>query len=1152
MIDIKSYAKQKDNVIDYLSSSKGFANNTITINGGGSVNSAQGVYLWGNYHDHTQDINGDLTSNGTVKGNSLSATHGISGETLDISNDIRTYTIHSTGKATLGEIESTYADITTVDAGSVIADLGSFTNVQVTDTLTALNAIIDYLTSKEITTEYLTVTKAAHFFKLVIDEIKATQGQIIITPANATIDKVVTLNNGNYKCYFRATDGDKKIYQTFEANDQIVCQTFNAATGTSYNVSNKFYWRLCTQVSSAVEQTEIDGQTVDCHWVILSDTDKDTYSISVPEKGDEIVMLGNRTDSTRQAAITIGAYNNPYLDSGIHAPFIIQYDGINDYNLSTHRKNVISNGFNQLKGQFITNTGDDIEDLINQTQQGLITYMHTAYANSADGTLNFSKTYFTDALYIGFCSNHTESDTLLVYSDYTWNRLKGEDGTDGQSIKLIPVTENVPISSEGTAGVQLSYNIVQYSGTTATTLTANTSNYYVRFKPYYLNTQGSYTNLSTGTTTPSYTNASYQTNWKTINNPLQYLLVELVKGNTVYDKRIVYAQLAPAASFTITDSITSTVQGHDTQINSNTNAISTLQQNYNSINLTVQGHTTSISNLEDDVADMTTDISNLEIRADGISSMVSKYSGVQLINDYGWTKRNGTAAKYNPDTQAYSLEAYTYDGSTYYGIYSNVVKLESGKTYVFSCYSNIPNPPVTVYYSATNKQPVEFSTTVATTLTVYDDDKYLNAKRHAYKFTATSNGYYVIKYGVESAVNNAFYRPQLELGEVPTTYDLNSQMMSSEILQSANNILLQVSSCGINIDESQITLRGNTEIIGNLTLSESDQGFVLVGIGGTTIITPQSIGTYSQFRGKTSTDRALNNMEVSLYFYKPSNTYYYYLFSSRNNLGYIKSGATLTFKNQNIQLLYTDYTTAQTDTFQVTYYVYQNTSLLTSFTNTQLSTSTIGTVTTTADGNVTVNIRIEGTITNYPSDFTNKATDTIYGSIQYSVNIPVMDAFCMLGYDGIGVNYGNNKTVYIGQEGTIIRYANNQGLKVSDSGVQKLNPNSTGTTEQWVGLSTLKVTFLPNSDYTVQDDDELLIASNYTANHTVTLPVTGSGAWKGRIIYVKDYSEKEITISAPNHLKIRNQNGTSSSDTCNNTAQMYIFDGIYWLQYYCG
>ena len=54
------------------------------------------------------------------------------------------------------------------------------------------------------------------------------------------------------------------------------------------------------------------------------------------------------------------------------------------------------------------------------------------------------------------------------------------------------------------------YNIRYIKGTNEFAVSASTSGYYVRFKP---NTSSSYTNLSVNTTTPNYTNTSYQTNY---------------------------------------------------------------------------------------------------------------------------------------------------------------------------------------------------------------------------------------------------------------------------------------------------------------------------------------------------------------------------------------------------------------------------------------------------------------------------------------------------------------------------------------------------------------------------------------------------------------------------------------------------------------
>lgn len=93
------------------------------------------------------------------------------------------------------------------------------------------------LLAGNISVETLTVTKAAHFFSLIIDEIKSVGGQIILTPANAKVDKVIPLNNA-YKCLWKATDGDKNIYNQFEKDDQVVCQTFNLGQSNT-NVQNE-------------------------------------------------------------------------------------------------------------------------------------------------------------------------------------------------------------------------------------------------------------------------------------------------------------------------------------------------------------------------------------------------------------------------------------------------------------------------------------------------------------------------------------------------------------------------------------------------------------------------------------------------------------------------------------------------------------------------------------------------------------------------------------------------------------------------------------------------------------------------------------------------------------------------------------------------
>ncbi|MGO1442594.1 MAG: hypothetical protein ACTHWD_00175 [Lactobacillus delbrueckii] len=61
---------------------------------------------------------------------------------------------------------------------------------------------------------------------------------------------------------------------------------------------------------------------------------------------------------------------------------------------------------------------------------GKTTYVHVAYANSADGKANFSVNYFADALYIGVLTDYTQADST-DYTQYTWSRLKGDAGDQG-------------------------------------------------------------------------------------------------------------------------------------------------------------------------------------------------------------------------------------------------------------------------------------------------------------------------------------------------------------------------------------------------------------------------------------------------------------------------------------------------------------------------------------------------------------------------------------------------------------------------------------------------------------------------------------------------------------------------------------------------
>ena len=67
---------------------------------------------------------------------------------------------------------------------------------------------------------------------------------------------------------------------------------------------------------------------------------------------------------------------------------------------------------------------------------GVSSYVHFAYANSADGSQGFSTTPFDGALYIGVLTDSNKSDSEN-YLDYAWSLIKGTDGTNGLGVDNI-------------------------------------------------------------------------------------------------------------------------------------------------------------------------------------------------------------------------------------------------------------------------------------------------------------------------------------------------------------------------------------------------------------------------------------------------------------------------------------------------------------------------------------------------------------------------------------------------------------------------------------------------------------------------------------------------------------------------------------------
>lgn len=184
----------------------------------------------------------------------------------------------------------------------------------------------------------LFVRVKAMFTELEIKKLSYAGGNFIFSPAGITLYKVEEGEN-SYKCYFTNDDGSTATENLFRVDDLVLCQEFNIKPGVYENVKNRRYWRAVTAVGD--------------DWFELSKTDCEPDS-DIPHEGDAVVVLGNKTDATRQNAIIISVY-------GEGSPSFTQHKGIKTYSLEGTEKTRISPDGNVFTGSFLFESGTSVE-----------------------------------------------------------------------------------------------------------------------------------------------------------------------------------------------------------------------------------------------------------------------------------------------------------------------------------------------------------------------------------------------------------------------------------------------------------------------------------------------------------------------------------------------------------------------------------------------------------------------------------------------------------------------------------------------------------------------------------------------------------------------------------------------------------------------
>lgn len=198
-----------------------------------------------------------------------------------------------------------------------------------------------------ITTNNLTVTGKATFFELEIQKAKAAGGMSVNSAGTFHIDAVEETKDG-FVCYQRAEKDGVTLLQTCEVSDQMMCS--NGMNILDSGKGNRYYWRKVTKAPKEVVTHTIDGKEEKCLKLVLSKTDHSDNTTDIPQVGDDLVQIGNRDNKKRQSVIVISAYNS--FDGDLKAPYWVQYDGVNDYKLSTHKRTWFAANGSQVTGNF--------------------------------------------------------------------------------------------------------------------------------------------------------------------------------------------------------------------------------------------------------------------------------------------------------------------------------------------------------------------------------------------------------------------------------------------------------------------------------------------------------------------------------------------------------------------------------------------------------------------------------------------------------------------------------------------------------------------------------------------------------------------------------------------------------------------------------
>lgn len=545
-------------------------------------------------------------------------------------------------------------------------------------------------------------------------------------------------------------------------------------------------------------------------------------------------------------------------------------------------------------------------------------------------------------------------------------------------------------------------------------------------------------------------------------------------------------------------SLSATIDGINTKVVNNTTSITKLGENLNDTNKNLEETNKNLDTTNGNITKIEKTVkenySTLDQKADAINAKVvaNTNSITKLGTNLETTNGNITKLETSVNEKYAALDIKA-DGISS-KVSDNTTKITTLGTNLDTTNANVTSlkKTVTENYSALDQKADSISSTVSSHTQIIEG---LDGR-----VTTNTQNISNIKQTADS-INS-------------TVQSINGDYVSKSLLQqTSNSILASVNDTYIKIGDDNITLGGNTTVKGSLTLTQNDQGFRLVGQDGITEIMPKSIGTYDEFKasntstqnvvksincnGAQSTTDGILRFEGAIIIYLGDRKKGDFIkvrfnsFESKVTNGWTGSSFTNNFEISN--------------SFSAKVMNQYNSAVLHNW-NTVYAGSEYSYTFDSNTPNARIYVTFKGNtqystwIGNYDVMHGGKPMPmpNAYAQLTGTVTLPTT-AHMLIGYDGWGVNFGNNKTVYCGKDGFIACYGNNE-FRITSEGISH---NNMATTHTIIGSSSSSSPTI----YEVQDPVDLVLCKSGYCK--IRMPKT---PYNGQTIKVLDKSPDETWI----------------------------------------